>query len=293
MSRLPHCLVHAFLSGLAATALACGPAKEASGTGGTQRLASATVLTDRILWDLGEPTRERVVAVSTMADDPRYSDAADLWPAAIPRVGGQAESLIARRPDVVFLASFSAQETRAMLEQAEVKVVVLDAFRGFQDYREHVETVAQAVGAVPAGAKVIQDFDDRLARLRAPEGGERPTVVSWSDGHVPARATTFHDIATAAGLTNLPAREGLEGHVRVSVETMVTWDPDMVVLACAPGPKGCAKATAAFAGTEGLGALRAVKQGGVVAIDAAILSSVGPGMLDAVETLRHRGPADG
>ncbi len=38
-----------------------------------QRIVSQTLLSDEILWDLGPQVRAHVIAVSKLADDPRYS----------------------------------------------------------------------------------------------------------------------------------------------------------------------------------------------------------------------------
>ena len=250
------------------------------------RIASQTVLSDEVLWDLGYKARQQVVAVSPMADDQRYSAVADQWPADIPRVSGSSEALIAEAPDLVVLASFTAAETRAMVERAGLKTLVLENFDGFDDYRQNVQKIADAIGLAPEGKDLVARFDERLAKLST-DPPQRPLVVSWTEGSVPAAKTSFHDIATAAGFENLPAKEGKSGHLQVSVEQLVTWDPEVLVVPC--GNADCDAVAEEVRGRAGLRATRAARNRRVVAIPSRDLYSVGAGMLDAVERLRERG----
>ena len=85
-------------------------------SGPARRVASRTVFADEVLWALGPEVRERVVGLSPMADDPRYSTVAGLWPSTTPRLGRNPEELLALGPDLVILASFSEVEYRAAIE---------------------------------------------------------------------------------------------------------------------------------------------------------------------------------
>src|SRR5690606_372695 len=83
-----------------------------------ERIVSQVVTSDEILWELGDEVRARVAGVSIMADDPTYSGVANSWPSSVPRVPGTSEALVAARPDLVIVASFTSPETRALLERS-------------------------------------------------------------------------------------------------------------------------------------------------------------------------------
>ena len=92
----------AFLvSGLAGLATACGrtPRSQAD-RGPAARVVSQTITSDEILWALGEHVRARVIAVSSLVDDVRYSTMPDTWPADVPRTPTSSEALLALRPDL-------------------------------------------------------------------------------------------------------------------------------------------------------------------------------------------------
>jgi len=264
----------------------CGQRREPGSKGGL-RVASQTVLADEVLWDLGASVRATVVAVSPMADDVRYSRVAQQWPAEVPRAAGTSEALLAVAPSLVVIASFTAAETRRLLEHAGVRTLVLERFDGFDDHRANVRAIAGAVGAKAEGERLVAELDAKLRALRF-EPAVRPRVVSWNEGNVPAAGTTFDDVAEAAGFRNLPAERGRTGHLQVSVEQLVAWDPDAIVVPC--DATRCEQAAAELAERPGLRATRAAREGHVIGVPSRDLYSTGAGMLDAVEHLRAAHP---
>jgi iron complex transport system substrate-binding protein len=248
------------------------------------RIISQTVLSDEVLSALGPEVRARVVGVSRMADDRRYSQVR--WPMDVPRVGATAERLLALDPDLTIVASFTAEETHRMLERAGVPRLTLTGFSTFDDYRRSVRAIGAAVGAEDKGADLVAAFDARLESIEA----RRPpapwrTVVSWEDGAVPGSQTTFDDAARSAGLENLAARE-LAGHGRVSMERLVAWDPELIVIACKD--EVCDDATARFLERPGAAQTKAGRTGGVLPIAASALYATGSGMLELVQALSER-----
>jgi ABC-type Fe3+-hydroxamate transport system substrate-binding protein len=275
---------------LSLSLLACAPAAPRA-DGPARRVLSQTVLSDEILWALGPEARARVVGVSVMADDPRYSRVAGVWPADVPRLAVTSEGLLARDPDLVVIASFTTPEIKALLAGQHVRLLQFDDFTGFADYRRHLRALAAAVDAAPAGEAMLADLDRRLAALETHRPELPLSAVSWGDGYAATGGTTFADIARAVGLVNLPEQEGLSGHVPVAMERLVAWDPAVIVISCpaiAADDPACPAAERAFAAGPGLAATRAARTGGVVAIPARDLGSTGEGMLVAAELLQAR-----
>jgi iron complex transport system substrate-binding protein len=251
-----------------------------------QRIVSQTVLSDEILWELGESVRSRVVAVSRMADDRRYSPVADAWPAAVPRVGGTAESVLAVGPDLAIVAGFTAAETKKMLERGGVRLLVLDGFDGFEAYRGTIATIGAAIDAPAEAAALRERFDDEIAAIEARRSPSRPRVISWNDGNIAGKGTTFDDAARTAGFGNLASERGIDGHGRIGIETLVAWDPEYLVIPC--GEIACAEAERAFAERPGVARMRAVTEGHVVGVESAILYSAGQTMVELARALQQR-----
>jgi len=276
---------------LAALLPACQQTAPQQG-GPAHRVLSQTVLGDEILWELGPDARARVVGVSVMADDPRYSRVAGQWPPELPRLAATTEGLLARNPDLAIIASYTAPETRALLTANGVRLLELGQSPGFDGYRRDLRALAAAVEAGPVAEARIADLDARLAALAARRPAAAPGVVSWSDGYAATGATSFAEIARAAGLDNLPERAGLSGHVPVAMEQLLAWDPAYIVIAC-PAARAedpaCRAAELAFvAGGPGLSATRAAREHGVIAVPARDLASTGDGMIVTAELLQAR-----
>lgn len=242
-----------------------------------------------MLWDLGPAAHEIVVAVSSMADDVRYCRVAHKWPTALPRAAGTSEALLALAPNLVIVASFTAAETRRLLERAGLRTLVLETFDGFADYRANVRAIAEAIELPEAGEHLVADFDARLAALTVTAQGG-PRVVSWNEGSVPGAGTTFDDAATAAGYRNVPTLQGRPGHLQIGIEQLLAWDPDVIVVPC--GDADCTQAAATIAARPGIRATRAARKGAVIGIPSRTLYSTGAGMLDVVQQLREARPKD-
>ncbi|MCH9687177.1 MAG: ABC transporter substrate-binding protein [Deltaproteobacteria bacterium] len=269
------------LAVVASLSMACGDRSAPAAAPGP-RVVSQTVLSDEVLWALGPAVRTQVVAVSTMADDVRYSGVAGQWPTTLPRAAGTGEALLALSPSMVILASFTAAETRALITKAGLPTLLLEHFDGFDDYRANVTAIAEAVDATAAGRQLVQEFDDRLAALRI-DDSQGPRVVSWNEGSVPGEGTSFDDIARAAGFRNLPADQGRKGHLQIGLEQLVAWDPDVIVVPC--GTASCDEVAREVAARPGLRGTRAARESNVIAVPSRSLYSTGAGMLDVVELL--------
>lgn len=282
MRRIKHAPAFARALSLSLVMLSCSrSAAEPEREPVPRRIASRTVLSDEILWALGDEVHARVVGISPMADDPRYSGVAGRWPTSMPRLGHNPEELLASGAELVIVASFSNAEYRAAIAD-HAELLVLDDFSGFAAYLDNLARIGAAVGAEPdALAAVRERFETRRAALEAarPPADARPSVIAWEAGHVPGAETTFDDIATCAGFTNLAATQGLVGHQRLDAEQLVAWDPAWIVIGC--GEQPCREAIEQFAAQPGFDHLQAVRDAHVIAIEAPALGSVGEGMLDA------------
>ncbi len=274
--RLAHALLFATLA-LAACGRSTGPVQAREGP--PRRIASRTVIADELLWAMGPEVQLRVVGVSPMADDPRYSSVPGSWPRTTPRLGVNPEELLARSPALVILASFSNVEYRAAVED-KVEVLVFEEFDGFDGFRTNLAQLGEAVGAVEDAARLRAEFDAGVSALEAarPPAGDRPSVVLWDYGHVAGAETTFHDVARAAGFRNLAAERGIDGHRKIDAEELIAWAPDWLGIGC--GEQACRAAIAELAAKPGVRHLSAVTEDRVIAIEAPYLATTGMAMIE-------------
>ncbi|GEM_PF-4227773 len=73
-----------------------------------------------------------------------------------------------------------------MLRHAEVNLLTLGKFSGFDDYRDNVRSIAKRVGFPDESEAILADFDAQLRRYRRLDGSPDPRaapsqILSWTD----------------------------------------------------------------------------------------------------------------
>lgn len=264
---------------IAATACSRDSGSAHERTGPPRKIVSRTVFADELLWAMGPEVQVRVVGLSPMADDARYSRVAGEWPTSTPRLGSNPEELLALAPDLVILASFSDIEYRAAVED-KVEVLVLDDFDGFDGFRTNLERVGRAIGAPEKATELRAAFDEGVAALEAarPPEGARPTIVAWEYGYVAGASSTFDDVAVAAGFRNLASERGISGHRKIDAEELIAWEPEWLVIGC--GEQSCDAAKAGLREQPGIRHMSAVTEDRVIAIEPPYLASTGQAMIE-------------
>jgi iron complex transport system substrate-binding protein len=151
-----------------------------------------------------------------------------------------------------------------------------------------VTTVAAATGHLEQGAELLEDAEERIARVaqavRAPAPLPRPRVAAleWLDPVYVAGHWTPQLIELAGG-EDVLGRAG-EPSQTVSWEAMAAAEPEVVVvMPCGyDAPRALAEAEAYAAELAGLGAARIVAVNG-----SAYFSRPGPRLIDGLELLGH------
>ncbi len=196
-----------------------------------QRVVSINLCTDQLVVDL--VARERIVGLSRLAADPVLSAVARRVD-GIKLVRGQAEEVLALKPDVVLTTAFSTPEVVALLRRIGVRVEVIDMARDLEGIRTAIRSVAKAVGEVERGERLIANFDRRIAAA-APRSTHRPTALAYQVNSLTAEPGGLMDAALdAAGFENLARVRRLGPAGRLPLETLITHPPDLVVLAHDP-----------------------------------------------------------
>ncbi|WP_035691734.1 ABC transporter substrate-binding protein, partial [Azospirillum halopraeferens] len=212
-------------------ALWAGAASAAAPEAAPQRIVSLNLCADQLVVLLVE--RERIAALSELADSPSLSYVADRV-AGIPRTAGTAEEVLPLRPDLVMAGRYTAKPAVALLRAKGVPVLLLDIPRDFAAIRDQVRRVAQALGAEPRAEDLLAAMDRTLSEgaegVDAGPRGRRPVAVTLQAGGFTAGAGTLPDaVLDAAGLDNLATRSGLTGYGYLALETVVAGRPDLLI----------------------------------------------------------------
>jgi iron complex transport system substrate-binding protein len=196
-----------------------------------QRLVSTSPGITETLFALG--LGQRVVGVSTYCRFPAEV-------VALPKVGTflapDAERIAGLRPDLVFVHEVSTGLDRR-LAMLRIPFVVVD--RGaLPSVFSAIRQIALAAGVAEGGEALVADINRRLDRLRrrtaaAPHPrvlfiiGRRPGMLA--DLVAVGPGSYLDDLIAIAGGTNVLSPPGQPEYPKISMETVLRLDPDVIV----------------------------------------------------------------
>jgi iron complex transport system substrate-binding protein len=206
---------------LAAVLLAGPPAAAAP-----QRIVSANLCADRLVLALAP--RAHIVSVSRFAADPALSPVA-AQAAAIPVNRGDAEAILALRPDLAVLGAFGMRGTAALLRGVGVAVHEVPIVADLAAARAAILDLARRLEAAPAGAALVAAFDARLAALPRPAAPMR-AVALHAGGWVAGHGTIADAVFAQLGLINAATEAGATGYVVRDAERLRVLSPALVAI---------------------------------------------------------------
>ncbi|HZT30866.1 MAG TPA: helical backbone metal receptor [Bryobacteraceae bacterium] len=195
------------------------------------RIVSASPNLTEILYGVG--AFDRVVAVSDFCTYP---------PAAqkLPRVGGWSnpnlEKLALLRPDLVILTDAQAPFVESQLQQLGVRTLVTPS-RTLDDVFRSIAEIGSATGDNRQARELAAQIRGRLDRIRSRSRAlPHPKVLcvvartpgTLHDLYVVTRGSYLADLIAIAGGA-LPNPSSPEGYSRLTAETLVTLNPDVIL----------------------------------------------------------------
>jgi iron complex transport system substrate-binding protein len=246
------------------------------------RIASLTLGTDEILSELVSP--ERVVCVTSLADDREISNVAHFYPAHISRLrDSDPERIIGLNPDLVCVAPYNSADFLKVMERSGLPVFRNEAVDGMDPIEAAILDIGKRVGEEDRAQELVARMRGRRQRLAAQLQGitRRPRVLFWSAGFTAGTQTTIDDIIRAAGGVNVAAERKLTGSAAISPEQVIAADPDYILLSqwTADAREG------RIENHPLLRNLRAVQEKRVLSIEARYLTAVSQFVVDGAERL--------
>jgi iron complex transport system substrate-binding protein len=195
------------------------------------RIVSTSPSITETLFALG--LGERVVGVSSYC---RYPQAA----ARLPKVGSfmrpETERIAHLRPDLVIVHA-GPHHVPPQLATLGIASLIVD--RGtLADVYSSIRAVGAAAAAQDRAARLVADLQRRLAGIQAEAAGRRPRKVLVIVGRQPGtladlvavgRGSYLNDLVTVAGGRNVLDDAWLPEYPRVSMESVIRLDPDVIV----------------------------------------------------------------
>ena len=249
-----------------------------------KRIVSQTLATDEILLAICEP--ERIVALSSLAEDPNYSNVVEEARRIAGRTTQGAEQILRLEPDLIFVASYSRAETVQLLKASHAPVFRFANFDSISEIKENIRTVGKAVGNESEADALIQKMDESLSavRLLVPPSQTPFRIMSFGQGGYTAGTnTTFDEMVQAAGAKNVCAENGIDGIAKISVEKITDWQPDFIIAGANQGEFDTVRKN--LLGNPVIAASRAGRAGQIIVIDNRRLLTVSQYVVRGVEDL--------
>lgn len=223
---------------------------------------------------------DRVVAVDDQSD----------YPADAPRTGLTAftpslEAIVAFDPDLVVTSTDLGLVT-STLADAGIPTLMLPAATSLDDAYSQIERIADATGHDDAGDAVVAQMRSRIdAAVASVPIREEPLTYFHELDDTLYTVTSQSFVGQIYGLFGLKSiADGSDAgdYPQLSAETVITADPDMVLLADA---QCCGVSAASVAARPGWNAMPAVREGRVFSVDEDVSSRWGPRIADQVEAV--------
>lgn len=191
-----------------------------------QRIVSINLCSDESLLALADPPR--VAGVTRYPKSPGTEKLLAEHP-EIRRVSGRLEEVLALHPDLVIAGIFSPRASVEALRRLNIPVYLEGVPESFDSIRAQILKLAGAVGEPQRGQTLVQELDEGLARLPAASLPSKTVVFFGPAGHVTGSETFEDAVIRAAGGRNAAAEHGLKGHAWISLETLLAWNPQVLV----------------------------------------------------------------
>lgn len=210
----------AALLGLASAGVA-----PAAGQSAPHRIVSLNACADQYLIALAD--KDQIAALTQFARDPSLSFYADRA-GAYPTSQGQAEAVLALRPDLVIASPYRRAGDLGLLK-GKVRILDLKPAESFDDVIRETRMIATAIGHPERGEALIASMRARVdAAGRRPLGGVAAHYERG--GFITGPGSLMDDLMTRAGLVNLARRLNGGSIGRLSLEQIIYQRPDFLIL---------------------------------------------------------------
>ena len=212
----------------------------------------------------------------------------------VPSIGSEsphvnAEAIVALHPDLVLAAGITSPDDVAALAKLGLTVYATSNAGNMDDIYKDILAVGKLVGAADKANALVNSMRARIAAVqsKAATVTAHPIVFYELDATDPAKPWTagpgsFVDqLITLAGGTNA-GNIAKDAYVQLSLEQLVTENPDIIVLGSATFGGQTPALVAARPGWQNI---KAVKNHAVYTFDDNLISRPGPRVVDGLEKL--------
>jgi iron complex transport system substrate-binding protein len=196
------------------------------------RIVPHAVGVAEILWAICP--RERLIAFNDLSADPELCVLAEEIRKR-DRIfkTKQTELIIAYEPDLVFTVFYSGAEFKKKLKQAKIPYFDLGYFGTIESIRSQILLLGRIIGEEGNAEALVEVMDAKIRQLKSkiPRGRSGVRVLYYDEGgYVPGKSTNFNSICEIIRAVNVGAEQGVKSWSQIDYETLLKWDPDIILV---------------------------------------------------------------
>lgn len=196
------------------------------------RIIPHAVGVTEILWAICP--RERIIAFNEFAADPEFCFIADFVKTRGPVFQSkQTELVIGYRPDLVFTVFYSGADFKEKLRQAKIPFFDLGYFGTIDSIKKQTLIIGKIIGEEGNAEALVKTIDEKIRKIRArlPKCDPALRVLYYDEGgYIPGKSSNFNSICEIIQAVNVGAEQGIKSWSQIDYETLLKWDPDIIVV---------------------------------------------------------------
>jgi iron complex transport system substrate-binding protein len=196
------------------------------------RIVPHAVGVAEILWAICP--RERLIAFNDLSADPEFCVlAGEIQKRDRIFNTKQTELIIAYEPDLVFTVFYSTEEFKEKLKQAKIPYFDLGHFGTIESIRKQTLLIGGIIGEEGNAEALVKLIDEKIRELgsKLPKKPSGVRVLYYDEGgYVPGRSSNFNSICEMIRAVNVGAERGVKSWSQIDCETLLKWDPDIVLV---------------------------------------------------------------
>lgn len=197
------------------------------------RIMSMNISIDEVLWEIVE--KDRIVALSKLADDPQISSISKEVKNLKGRVSsGNIEQILAYQPDLIIVPDYNIGFIKS-LRSLGLKVYVCKTPVNVDEIFTYINKISKVVGEQEKGENLVKELKIKLATItknvenNIPENKRKKVIVLTSTGLLGSKGT-FSDICYYAGVKNCFADEDIMFEGIFPKELLLKVKPDIIMI---------------------------------------------------------------
>jgi cobalamin transport system substrate-binding protein len=199
-----------------------------------QRMIPHSVGLTEVLWAI--TPQERIVAVHESCRNSAYSFLAGRLPDTLPTYRSEdAEMVIGLRPDLVLTSYYSSATFKNRLTRSHIPFVEMGYFGDIPSIKNQIRFLGALIGAETSAHRLLTTIDQNVAAIQTVVkerlAGRTPKVLYYDRmGFVAGEHSTFDSLCRTLGIENVAAQNGIRFFKQVDYETVLKWDPDIIIV---------------------------------------------------------------